>query len=106
MTPHSSRRQKRKSTRTAPSTWSGLNVSLGPAVASLSFGRAEGRLGCRVIGHLRMTRMPAGPFHPLFDPGDPSLGDDVPVFHHLVRQECPGLLELEPDRRSADFFES
>src|SRR3954454_8073689 len=42
----------------------------------------------------------------LFDPGDPGLGDDVPVFHNLVRQECRGLVELEPDRRGTDFFES
>jgi hypothetical protein len=42
----------------------------------------------------------------LFDLGDPGFGDDVPILHHLVHQECPGHVELEPDRYGADFFES
>jgi len=31
-------------------------------------------------------------FNHLFDLVDPGIGNDVPVFRHLVRQECPGLI--------------
>ena len=42
--------------------------------------------------------------NPLFDPGDPGLGDDVPVFHDLIREESFGLVEVERDRDGADLF--